>query len=159
MTFHKPKLLFPMFLFILITGCQNLPLRESVSKENQVELEQQADLAYSQKDFDAALPLYQQLTESDPSNALKWFRLGNIYAQKNQPTKAINTYRQAVINNPRFAIAWHNMGVLQLRMTADTWTNMANSIGAEDPLYPRAKKISEATLEILGVTQPKTSNE
>ena len=78
-----------------------------------------------------------------------WLRTGNTHARLNQPQDAIRCYREALKNDPRLAKAWHNMGIIQLRQAANTFTRMVQHIGPDDPLYPRAIGMSEATLEVL----------
>ncbi|NNJ92076.1 MAG: hypothetical protein HKP55_10395, partial [Gammaproteobacteria bacterium] len=58
-------------------------------------------------------------------------------------------YRQAVIQNPKLSIAWHNMGVLQLRDVNKTFESMKLHTPPDHPLFPRAASLAEATRMIL----------
>jgi tetratricopeptide (TPR) repeat protein len=144
-----------LFSILLITlgGCQNALIKSSAtasSTEELVELKQAAANAYHQKNYEAALPLYQELTQAISNDANLWFRTGNVLARLNRPAEAVTHYEQAVKNDPQLATAWHNMAVLQLRQAANTLVQMVRHINPDDPLYPRAVALSEATLTILG---------
>lgn len=159
--------LFPGLLLInlllaslLLGGCDTSMLKLSgsenaaaKSEQASAELRNEADGYYQQKNFAAALPLYQQLNDAFPEDAQLWLRTGNSLARMNRYDEAIDSYRKAVAADPQLAIAWHNMGVLQLRQTARTFNRMAGSISNEDPLHPLAVKMSAATQQLLGIRQ------
>ena len=48
-------------------------------------------------------------------------------------------YRETVIRDPAHAKAWHNMGVIQLRQTANSFKEMQLHVDPEDPLYENGK--------------------
>jgi len=52
----------------------------------------------------------QRWTNSEPKNELAWNKLGDVYLQSNQPTKAIEAFQRAISINPDYAIAWNNLG-------------------------------------------------
>jgi tetratricopeptide (TPR) repeat protein len=144
--------LFAIFSVLLLSGCQNPLVKPSTSSatDELAQLRQEAATAYNNKDFQTALVLYQQLTAAIPNDATIWLRTGNVLARLNRPAEAIQYYQETVSKNPKLAIAWHNMGVLQLRQAANTLVQMVQNINPDDPLYPRAVALSEATLQILG---------
>ena len=149
-----------LFLFIsgFVAGCQNMASNGAGSQNDDLfALKQQAALAYSEKRYAEALPLFQKLNREVPSDALLWLRTGNVHARLNQPVEAISSYEQAVKFDSQLAKAWHNMGIIQLRQAANTFTQMVQHLNPGDPLYQRAVTLSEAALSILSVGREQTS--
>jgi len=95
------------------------------------------------------LPLYIKLAETVKSDAALWFRLGNVQAHLKLMDQAIKSYELAVQFDSGFSMAWHNMGLIQLRQTANSFTQMLQMIKPNDPLYPRALFLAEGTLKLL----------
>ncbi len=143
------KILVIFFFIPLLSACQTLQSREPPTTDELISLKQQASAEYEKRNYQEALPLHLELTELISNDPLLYLRTGNIYARLNQPDKAIVNYQSALKLNPQLAIAWHKMGVLQLRQAANTLTQMLQYIKPDDPLYPRAVSLSEATLEVL----------
>ncbi|MBF0256060.1 MAG: tetratricopeptide repeat protein [Gammaproteobacteria bacterium] len=139
-----------LLLLMALTGCQPGQVREGEPQGDLIELKQQAEAAYGAKDYAKALSLYQRLAAQVPKDALIWFRLGNVQARLNRPADAIASYEKAVLLDPSLSRAWHNMGLLQLRQSANSFTQMAQLTRSGDPLAPRAMQLSEGTLTLLG---------
>ncbi|MCP3668884.1 MAG: tetratricopeptide repeat protein [Gammaproteobacteria bacterium] len=138
---------------LLISGCQTgNALLKANDKDgpNLMEIRADAMKAYQQRDYKTALPLYQQLTTKVTSDAELWFHLGNIYARLQQPVPAIDAYQKAMKLNPKNAKAWHNMGIVQLRQSANTFTQMLENVPPNDPVYQRSEHITQGLLELLG---------
>lgn len=114
-----------------------------------VELRRQADTAYKQGDFATALKTYSLLSESIKNDPELHFRIGNVYSKLHQPQNAIAAYEKALLLDPRMSKAWHNMGVMQLRQSANTWVQMVSEISPDDPLLPKAVHFSKAILDVL----------
>lgn len=135
---------------LLLSGCQSLANRSDVGGTDLIKLKQQAEAAYQDRNYAKAETLYQQLADGVSKDAFIWFRLGNVRARLNRPAEAIAAYEKAVLLDPSLSKAWHNMGLLQLRQSANSFTQMAQLTRPEDPLAPRALKLSEGTLKLLG---------
>ncbi|HKJ61299.1 MAG TPA: tetratricopeptide repeat protein [Hyphomicrobiales bacterium] len=137
-------------LTLALIGCQGLRDGDAqLESDRLLSLKRQAAEAYADDRYAEALPLYQELNREIPNDAQLWLRTGNTYARLNQPQDAIRCYRAALKDDPRLAKAWHNMGIIQLRQAANTFTRMVEFIDPGDPLYQRAIDMSEATLEVL----------
>lgn len=137
-------------LLASLGGCAGLPQR---SGADLFELQRQAAKAYQDQQYEQALTLYRQLTRRVPKDALVWFRLGNVQARLARPDQAVQSYRHALLLNPRLSKAWHNMGIIQLRQAAATYTEMATHIEPVDPLQARALHNAEVLLQLLGGQQ------
>ena len=144
------RLLAVILPLILIAVCQGMRGSDAqLESDRLIGLKQRAAKAYAEKRYVDALPIYQELNLEIPVDALLWLRTGNTHARLNQPQDAIRNYREALKRDSRLAKAWHNMGIIQLRQVANTFTRMVEFIGPDDPLYPHAISMSEAMLEIL----------
>lgn len=75
----------------------------------------QAESAYFNAQ-DEALELYQDLTASPQAQAVDWFRLGNLQAERGELETAAGSYREALRQDPELAQARHNLGMTYLQL-------------------------------------------
>jgi len=111
-----------------------------------------ANKAYVDKKFKLALFEYLKLSESVRADAIIWFRIGNSYNHLENYDEAIKAYEKAVLLDPRLSKAWHNMGVIQLKQSVNTWRQMLIYMSKDDALYDRALSL---TTKLLGVVDEK----
>lgn len=134
-------------------GCAAIkPSSEQVGAETLDQLSQlrhKADGAYKEKDYVSALEYYQSLEKLIKNDAQLYFRLGNTHSRLHQPDLAIVAYKKSLLLNPRLSKAWHNMGVIQLRQSANTWVQMVSESAPDDPLLPKAEFYSREILRVL----------
>jgi tetratricopeptide (TPR) repeat protein len=107
-----------------------------------------ANKAYTDKNYELALLEYLELSETLRAVAIIWFRIGNSYARLENFDKAIEAYEKTVLIDPRLSKAWHNMGVIQLKQSVNTWRQMLIYISKDDPLYDKALNLSKKLLEV-----------
>lgn len=113
---------------------------------NGSELEQQATLAYNNNDFEKAIPLFEEITQSDDNNEKNILRLGSAYLSTNQPQKAIDTF-QKIISNPQSALMqtaqWYQaLAYIQLEQTEEAKNILNKLANAGNRTYPsKAKKL------------------
>ncbi len=122
---------------------------EEQTKPDLVEIRKQADIAYANEDLVTSEKNYAILIKELPEEAEHWFRLGNIYVRTNRPYAAISLYREAVLRDPKFAKAWYNMGIIQLKQTAYSLNEMLIYTDKEDPLYSKAETMLEEIKSIV----------
>ncbi|MFT6389117.1 MAG: tetratricopeptide (TPR) repeat protein [Cellvibrionaceae bacterium] len=148
----QPKLIYktlPIILFCwLMVGCvTNLPkpkmTADEIKTSNTI-----ANQAYADKNYKLALFEYLKLSEAIGQDAVIWFRIGNTYARLENNDKAIDAYEKSVLLDPRLSKAWHNMGVIQLKQSVNTWRQMLVYISKDDPLYEKALNLSKKLLEV-----------
>jgi len=154
------RYLISICLLLLLTACQvNSPLiRDAGTKDKSLmTVRKEAIEAYQRRDYQTALPLYTRLTSEVPIDPELWFQLGNIHARLQQPQPAIAAYQAALKLNPSYSKAWHNMGVVQIQQSANTFTQMLQNTPVHDPLYVRGEAISQQLLSILD-RKPAASN-
>jgi len=140
-------------LSFALYGCQTDQVfvkADTAPKTSLMDIRNSAITAYQKQDYAVALPLYKTLTAEVSSDPELWFHLGNIYARLQQPNLAVSAYQSTLKLNPKHIKAWHNMGVVQLRLSANTFTQMLQNTAPNDPLYRRAESISIGLLELLG---------
>jgi len=119
------------------------------SLEELIQLQQNAQAAYQDKDWDKAVDYYGTLTQRMPEDAEIWFRLGNSYARLNKHGAAIQSYQQALNRDPRNSKTWHNLGIVQLKLATNTFIEMQNNTNADDPLNRRATYVINAITNLL----------
>ncbi len=76
----------------------------------------QASLAFSRKDYNAALTGYQRAAQLQPNSALTLNRLGRVYLNLKDKGSAREYYRQATVAEPSWLSPWINYGALCLDM-------------------------------------------
>jgi len=117
--------------------------------EELIQLQQNAQAAYQDKDWDKAVDYYGTLSQRMPNDAEIWFRLGNSYARLNKHGAAIQSYQQALRRDPRNSKTWHNLGIVQLKLATNTFIEMQNNTDADDPLNRRATYVINAITNLL----------
>ena len=147
--FLKPIII--IGLLINLSACNQIGIKESNenSETDLLQLRQEADIAYQNDDLETSEKHYELLVKEMPEEAMHWFRLGNIYVRTNRPYTAINLYREAVIRDPKFAKAWYNLGLVQLKQTAFSLNEMLLYTEKTDPLYSKAATMLEEIKAII----------
>ena len=138
-----------LLFVMLLTACVSNPKQPASAGQDLLPLRREAASAYQSKDYAKALPLYETLVQRVPTDALLWFRLGNLRARLKQPDQAILAYRRAVELNPALDKAWHNMSILYLRQATNSLTQMLQHTDPRGPLYSRALKLSDGVIRLL----------
>ena len=70
------------------------------------------DKAYFKNNMSKTLYYYKKGLELYPEHYEAWFNLGNIYAVHEDYFAAIEAYKQAIKNNPKFILARMNLGIV-----------------------------------------------
>ena len=120
------------------------------------EIEKQASKAYVSKKWKVAEQKYSELISRAPGTAEIWFRLGNIYAHTKRPAKAVLAYQEAVVRQPEYDKAWHNMGIVSLQQTTSIFLEMLNHLKPDSERYRQAKKTAEELVKILETRRKNT---
>ena len=146
------KFVISITLLLNLAACNMEGIKEDTGKSPDVdmlELRKQADAAYSKDDLVTSEKDYQILVKEMPEIALHWFRLGNIYVRTNRPYAAMDLYREAVVRDPKFAKAWYNLSIVQLKQTAFSLNEMLTYTERTDPLYSKARAMLEEIKAII----------
>ena len=154
MMIHPIKLRFFIIttLFFNLAACTIPGVKEQAEESpniDLIEVEKQADTAYLNDDLVASERNYLILVKEIPEIPLHWFRLGNIYVRTNRPLAAVSMYREAVLRDPKYAKAWYNLSIVQLKQTAYSLNEMLVYTEESDPLYKKAKGMLDGIQTII----------
>jgi tRNA A-37 threonylcarbamoyl transferase component Bud32 len=109
-------------------------LRPNSVNESRIHFSQ-ASLAFSQKDYNAALTEYQRAAKLQPNSALTLNRLGRVYLNLKDKGSAREYYRQATVAEPSWLSPWINFGAICLDLndpyTAETALRQAIGIDSQ----------------------------
>lgn len=147
--------LFPVLMLLVACNAQNTKsisenaIESKQTLEELIELKQNAQVAYQNRDWNKAVEYYGSLSRRIPKDAEIWFRLGNSYARLNRHGAAIQSYQQALKRDPRNSKTWHNLGIIQLKLAVNTFTEMRSNTNADDPLNKRATYVINAITNLL----------
>ncbi|MCB1747587.1 MAG: tetratricopeptide repeat protein [Gammaproteobacteria bacterium] len=108
------------------------------------------EAAYAAGDWRTAEPHYRALVKAIPQDAELWFRLGNIYARTDQPDRAVQAYREALVRDGDLGKAWFNMGVVHLREAANSFMKMGVHVSPDHPMARQGADAYAAVMAILG---------
>src|SRR3989441_898135 len=82
-------------------------------EDRRLTLQAMAELHLLKRDLAAALELYDTLLREVPDSPKLWNERGVVLHQAGRPEDALASYRQAGEVDPKYALAWNNLGVLQ----------------------------------------------
>lgn len=146
------KTLITLFLLLNLAACTMPEVKnenENISKTDLKDVQIQADTAYLNNELAESEKAYEILIKNNPKIVQNWFRLANIYVRTNRPAAAIKLYREAVIRDPKYAKAWYNLSIVQLKQTAYSLNEMILYTNVDDPLYNKAKSLLEGIEDII----------
>ncbi len=116
--FRSSAVLKPLFCLLGLLACVLfLPgsLADELSKYK--ELLSEADKLASEEKIDESIAVYKRAIELDPKRAGAFFNLGNVYRKhKHEYARAIECYRLALEQDPKFAEAWDMQGLCCKRL-------------------------------------------
>lgn len=109
-----------------------------------------AEQSYANAEWATAADAYAVLVKEMPQDTNLWFRYANALARSDQPDQAVAAYREVVVRDAHFSKAWFNMGIVQLRQAANSFSRMGSNVSAEDPLRGQGEQVYGAIMQILG---------
>ena len=158
-------LLLPILMSLVACNLQNTKsisaneIESEQSLEELIKLQQNAQAAYKNKDWDKAVDYYGALTQRIPNDSEIWFRLGNSYARLNKNGAAIQSYQQALSRNSRNSKVWHNLGIVQLKLATNTFIEMQSNTNPDDPLNVRAIQLVDGISRLLNQNSNEAATE
>jgi tetratricopeptide (TPR) repeat protein len=135
----------------LLVGCGSTPHKlGGRSAEDIKATAARAEQSYANAEWAAAADAYGVLVEEMPQDTNLWFRYANALARADQPDKAVTAYREVLVRDAHFSKAWFNMGIVQLRQAANSFSRMGGNVTAEDPMRVQGEQVYGAIMKILG---------
>lgn len=141
-----------LLLMLSLAACDPIGVKKDNNedvKPDLLEIQKQADASYQNNDLAASERDYNILVQELPEIALHWFRLGNIYVRTNRPDAAIQLYREAVLRDPKYANAWFNLSIVQLKQSAYSLNEMLFYVDKNDPMYTKGKDLLNGIQTII----------
>lgn len=141
-----------LLLLLNLAACDPIGVKKDNKddlKPDLLEIQKQADASYQNNDMAASERDYNILVQELPEIALHWFRLGNIYVRTNRPDAAIKLYREAVLRDPKYANAWFNLSIVQLKQSAYSLNEMLLYVDKNDPMYTKGKDLLNGIQTII----------
>jgi len=149
--YAAPRRLLPALVaLLLLSACARQPLRIGSEAEDMKLIAARAEASYEHKDWPAAARDYGLLVESMPQDTNFWFRYANALARADRPDQAIAAYREVLVRDARYSKAWFNMGIVQLRQAASSFSRMDGNVAKDDPLRAQGREVYAALMRILG---------
>lgn len=147
---------------LMLAGCTGQMLKQDTpEKKPQADLYQlrlEANKAYMSGDMKTSEKDYAELVKAVPGEADLWFRLGNVYARTQRPDAAIKAYREALIREPQMSKAWYNMGIMQLRQSVYSFSQLQVYTDPDNPLYNEGKHLLDGIIGLIGKGDEHTGN-
>lgn len=112
--FFKSLLPFIIFLLLLLLIWHFFPnwSQCQLNKVRGIYYIYKGDQAYSQDNMAKTLEYYQKGLILYPGHHEAWFNLGNIYSVYEDYYSAVNAYKNAIKNYPKFVMARMNLGIV-----------------------------------------------
>ena len=131
----------------LLAGCTTTPdTRPAFSPEQQLE---RGVKAYFDGQYSLAEKDLLEVTRRVPNDGTAWFRLGNLYMRQNQFDQAADAYQKALVRQSSLDKAWHNLGVVQLKLAQRHFQQLRTRLPVSSPLHERARYFERSIGEIL----------
>ena len=80
---------------------------------------EKAQLAYHEGRMGDAERYLHQITQSHPTAAPAWLRLGNVFYRTGRYDAAVHAYEQALRYEPGNGLAWHNLALTRMQQASD----------------------------------------
>ena len=96
------------------------------------------------------------VTRLVPNDAMAWFRLGNLYSRQQQLDEAAAAYQQALVRQSNLFKAWHNLGVVQMRLAQRHFLQLQDRAPNDSPLKQRGRFYNQQIDTLLA--GPATAN-
>ena len=136
---------------LLLTACGSTSRKLGGRSADEVKATAlRAEQSYASAEWASAADAYAVLVKEMPQDTNLWFRYANALARSDQPDQAVAAYREVVVRDARFSKAWFNMGIVQLRQAANSFSRMGSNVTAEDPMRGQGEQVYGAIMKILG---------
>ena len=140
---------------LLVSGCSgnsllgsNKPTRP-VSVFSADQLLERGVKSYFEGNYARAEKDLLEVTRLVPKDAMAWFRLGNLYGRQQQLDQAAAAYQQALVRQGSLYKAWHNLGVIQMRLAQRHFQQLQDRAPGDSPLKQRGQFYNQQIDQLL----------
>lgn len=136
---------------LLLSACSATSLKRNGRSADDVKATAlRAEQSYANAEWATAADAYAVLVKEMPQDTNLWFRYANALARSDQPDQAVAAYREVVVRDAHSSKAWFNMGIVQLRQAANSFSRMGSNVTAEDPMRSQGEQVYGEIMKILG---------
>ena len=137
-------------LALLLSACGSTPHKLGGRSADEIKATaSRAEQSYANAEWATAADAYGVLVKEMPQDANLWFRYANALARSDQPDQAVSAYREVLVRDAHYSKAWFNMGIVQLRQAANSFSRMNGNVSAGDPLRAQGEQVYGAIMQIL----------
>ncbi len=142
-----------VLLSVFLAACNTMSKKQTADGqlsvgEYKLKLEL-ADEFYTKKSYPEALEVYREINQNFSDDTHVLFRMGNIYAQQGDASKAIESYEAALKVDRGLTKTWFNLGVIYMQQSAKTWQQMSQYADKTDPLYKAAGYYNRGMMQLI----------
>ena len=146
----RPSLGLLCALLLTLVGCASTSAKLGGRKAEDIKATAaRAEQSYARAEWVTAADAYGVLVEEMPQDTNLWFRFANALARSDQPDRAVIAYREVLVRDAQYSKAWFNMGIVQLRQAANSFSRMNGNVSAGDPLRAQGEQVYGAIMQIL----------
>ena len=138
------------FLLLALVGCTTpAQKRDAVPSEDLATTTARAEQSYENADWHTAAEANGVLVAAKSADVDLWFRYANSLARSDQSERAVLAYREVLARDKNYAKAWFNMGIVQLRDAAASFSGMNTNVDNSDPLRSQSEQMHRDISRIL----------
>lgn len=138
------------FLLLALVGCTTPAQKhDAVPSEDLATTRARAEQSYENADWRTAAEAYGVLVAATSTDVDLWFRYANALARSDQSERAVLAYREVLTRDKNYAKAWFNMGIVQLRDAADSFSAMNTNVDGSDSLRSQSEQMYRDISRIL----------
>ncbi len=151
MTRRPAWLALALALALLLSACGSTPHKLGGRSADEIKATaSRAEQSYANAEWATAADAYGVLVKEMPQDANLWFRYANALARSDQPDQAVSAYREVLVRDAHYSKAWFNMGIVQLRQAANSFSRMGSNVTAEDPMRAQGEQVYGGIMKLLG---------
>ena len=126
-------------LLLVLGGCASNPAEHGA-------MYKKAHALYQADQCDQAIPLLAQLSKQRPGDRLVQFWLGNCLSDMGDPAGARRAWRQALMADPGYEAAWHNLVYVEIQEAAVLLVEMREHVGSDSELAGSLDRLIDGIL-------------
>lgn len=132
----------------LLAGCAGTATNVRAGAGSLLDVDREAEAAYTAGDHETAVERYRVLLEAVPNDANYWYRLANALVKTGQHDAAALAYQRTLSLDPKNARAWHNLGIVRLHQSQASFAHSVKQSGHGDAVFHESLRLSRAVYSL-----------